>query len=299
MLPERRGRPSLRQLIHPIASRCSVERSEFVTKADVMLNEVDIDRRAAWLESEHIDGKPFQAFAGHDALANLDQAYAVQHAYVARLVQRHRTRIAGYKVGLTSARMQAMCGIESPIAGVVLADRFHQSGARIRRADYGRLGIECEIGVRLGRDLPAQDAPFDLAAVAAAVDAVCPAIEIVDDRGADYRALEMRSLVADNSWNAGVVLGQFRTDWPDLDSVTGTLALNGVEVDRGKGADVLGHPFASLLWLGNHLALRGAGLRAGDIVATGSLVTTRFPTVPECYLFEVGGLGQVALDIVD
>jgi 2-keto-4-pentenoate hydratase len=265
----------------------------------VMLNEMDIDRRAAWLESEHVDRKPFQAFAGADALADLDEAYAVQHAYVARLARRHGTRIAGYKVGLTSARMQAMCGIESPIAGVVLADRLHQSGARIRRADYGRLGIECEIGVRLGRDLPTQHAPFDFAAVAAAVDAVCPAIEIVDDRGADYRTLEMRSLVADNSWNAGVVLGAFRTAWPDLDGVIGTLALNGIEVDRGRGADVLGHPFASLRWLANHLALHGTGLRAGDIVATGSLVTTRFPTMPESYRFEVGGLGFVALDIVD
>ena len=35
----------------------------------------------------------------------------------------------GYKIGLTTRRMQEMCGIDSPIAGVVLADRVYASGA--------------------------------------------------------------------------------------------------------------------------------------------------------------------------
>ena len=103
--------------------------------------------------------------------------------------------------------------------------------------------MEFEIAVRLKRDLvPSGDVPT-LADVAAAVDAVCPAIEIVDDRSADYRALDVLSLIADNSWNAGIVLGEFVRDWPDLATIEGIVSTDGKAVDRGSGGDVLGHPF--------------------------------------------------------
>lgn len=258
-----------------------------------------IDRRAAALEAAHDARARFVPFVGADVLSGLDDAYAVQHAFVQRLLRARATRIAGYKVGLTSPRMQAMCGIDSPIGGVVLADGIHASGARLSRAAYGRLGIEFEIGVSLAHDLPAGGAPYDRAAVSGAVAAVGAVIEVIDDRGADYAALDMRSLVADNAWNAGLVLGAFQADFGDLAAVAGRVMCDGVEIDRGAGADVLGHPFASLEWLANHLARQGHGLHAGDVVATGSLVTTRFPTQPGVYVFELSGLGQVRLDIVD
>ena len=63
------------------------------------------------------------------------------------------------------------------------------------------------------------------------------------------------------------------------------------------GRDVLGHPFEPLTWLANHLAKTGEGLRAGEIVLTGSLVTTRFPTETETYEFELVGLGTVRVTI--
>ena len=65
----------------------------------------------------------------------------------------------------------------------------------------------------------------------------------------------------------------------------------------GHGRDVLGHPFVPLTWLANHLAATGDGLRAGDIVLTGSLVTTRFPQVSETYFYELAGIGTVDLSV--
>jgi len=73
--------------------------------------------------------------------------------------------------------------------------------------------------------------------------------------------------------------------------------LNSVEVDRGHGRDVLGHPFVPLTWLANHLATTAGGLRAGDIVLTGSLVTTRFPKESETYRYELAGIGTVDLSV--
>ena len=133
--------------------------------------------------------------------------------------------------------VQVFCRIDSPLAGIVLSDRVHFSGLRIARSDYGRLGLEFEIAVKMARDLSGGRHTVD--EVSGAVEHVCPAIEIVDDRNADYSNLEALSLISDNSWNAGIVLGDFQGDWPDLAEIEGRATMDGAEIGRGQGRDVL------------------------------------------------------------
>jgi len=247
--------------------------------------------------AEHDAGTRFQPFAAAHGVTDLAAAYDAQDALVELIARRSGAVPAGYKIGLTSARMQAMCGIDSPVAGVVLEDRVHRSGASVAADAYGRAGLEFEIAVRLARDLRPDGRELALADVTAAVDAVCPAIEIVDDRDADYSALEALSLIADNSWNAGIVLGAFARPWPDLEGIEGVVSIDRKVIDQGFGRDVLGHPFHSVAWLATHLAEMGPGLRAGDIVMTGNLVTTKFPDRSSAYRFAVAGLGAVDLSV--
>jgi 2-keto-4-pentenoate hydratase len=252
-------------------------------------------KAAEALMNEHRTGARFRPFASVFGIANVDDAYAVQREYVRLQMQNRATGVAGYKIGLTSKRMQEMCGIDSPIAGVVLEHRVHGSGASVSVSDYERIGLEFEIAVRIGRDLLLDEHQLTLEEVAAAVDAVCPAIEIVDDRNADYGGLDALSLIADNSWNAGIVLGEFVQRWPDLAAIEGVVSIDGVPVDRGSGRDVLGHPIHAVAWLAGHLAATGTGLRAGDVIMTGNLVTTKFPDRPSAYRFDVAGLGGIEL----
>src|SRR5258707_9633582 len=104
-----------------------------------------------------------------------------------------------------------------------------------------------------------------------------------------------RSLVADDFFAAGCVLGKpvARSAAPDLLEVVGRALINGVEVGRGTGADVLGHPLNALAWLANHLAANGKGLRAGQIVLTGSLVKTVWLNAGDEVVMELQGLGRV------
>lgn len=248
----------------------------------------NIASTAKMLVAEHRDGKNFHAIEG---IADLAAAYQVQKVYVGEVIG--SDQIAGYKIGLTSQRMQAMCGIDQPIAGAVFKRRVMKSGASVRIADYHHLGLEFEICARLGRDLEPRKTPYTRDEAGRAVDAVCAAIELVDDRHADYAVLDCKSLVADNSWNAGVVLGSFVAPPSALDEVVGVAFQDGAEIGRGRGADALGHPFEPLAWLANHLALQGEGLKRGDIVMTGSIVTTRFPQAAFSYQFDVDGLGSV------
>jgi 2-oxo-3-hexenedioate decarboxylase/2-keto-4-pentenoate hydratase len=203
----------------------------------------------------------------------------------------------GYKIGCTSAVMQQYLGIPHPCGGSVFARGVHKSGVSLRASDYIRVGVECEIAVRLARDLPPSQAPFTAERVADAIEAYLPAIEIVDDRYVEWQTLGAPTLVADDFFAAGCVLGTpvARSAAPDLLEVIGRARINGAEAGQGTGADVLGHPHIPLAWLANHLAASGKGLRAGEIVLTGSLVKTAWLEAGDSVVMELEGLGTVAV----
>jgi 2-keto-4-pentenoate hydratase len=258
------------------------------------MEEATARRAAEALLNEHKTGARFRTFDAAYGLAAMPDAYDIQDQYVALLRAENGDGV-GYKVGLTSKTMQTFCGIDHPIGGVVLAKRVHPSGATLRRGDYGRLGLEFEVAVRIKSDIPASAQTS--AAIAPHIDGVCAAIEIVDDRAADYGNLDVRSLVADNSWNAGIVLSTFSAQWPDLVSLLGKATQNGTPIGEGYGRDILGHPFNSVAWLNAQLASRGGALRKGAIVMTGSVMKTVFPEQAAGYRFELGGIGVVEVQV--
>ena len=184
------------------------------------MEDIAARRAAETLFAEHQTNARFRTLGPPDGPASIADAYDIQDRYVALLRGKHGDAL-GYKVGLTSAAMQTFCGIDHPIAGVVLASRVHGSGASVKRADFGRLGLEFEIAVRIKSDVPVTGRPWTGETIAPHIDGVCAAIELVDDRSADYSNLDVRSLVADNSWNGGIVLSKFATKWPDLQAVLG------------------------------------------------------------------------------
>jgi 2-keto-4-pentenoate hydratase len=248
------------------------------------------------LLAEHKANTTFKAFDRPHGPATISDAYDIQDQYVALLHAEHGNAI-GYKVGLTSETMQKFCGIDHPIAGVVLANRLHRSGATVRRAAFGRLGLEFEIAVRIKSDLPPSATPLPVEAIAPYIAGVCAAIELVDDRTADYSKLDMLALLSDNSWNGGIVLSELVTDWPDLESVPGKATKDDAAIGEGHGRDILGHPFNSVAWLAAHLAARGESLQAGQIVMTGSVMKTVFPTEDAVYGFALEGIGDVSVTV--
>lgn len=203
--------------------------------------------------------------------------------------------LVGYKIGCTSKVMQEYLDIPHPCGGGVFARGVHDSGVRLRAADFVRVGVECEIAVRLARDLAPSEEPFTAEWVMEAIEAYLPAIEIVDDRYEQWETLGAPTLVADDFFAAACVLGapRARNAVPNLLSVNGRALINGEEAGRGSGADVLGHPHNALAWLANHLAEEGRGLHKGQIVLTGSLVKTVWLKPGDHVAMELDGLGRV------
>lgn len=223
-------------------------------------------------------------------------AYQVQAALHERLEPTLGRRV-GYKIGCTTPVMQAYLGIPSPCSAGVFAGGVHGSGVALRFDDFRHVGVECEIAVRLGRDLPAGSAPFTADSVRDAVAAYMAAIEIVDDRYADWRSTDTPTLIADDFFAAGCVLGEPVADPGDASALVGTTTINGVEVGRGKGADVMGHPLNALAWIASSLAARGTHLREGEIVLLGSLVETKWLARGDHVAIAIDGLGKVEMRV--
>jgi 2-keto-4-pentenoate hydratase len=224
------------------------------------------------------------------------EAYAIQDAVHARLAAAGRGPLVGYKIGCTTAVMQRFLGIDSPCAGGVLQQGMQRREGSFRHADFLRVGVECEIAVALARDLPASAARYDRHQVGEAVAACIAAIEVVDDRYENYRALDPLTLVADDFFHAGCVLGEPVERWRELDlpAVRGHMTINGAEVGSGQGRDVLGHPLAALAWLANLRAAHGKHLRAGAFVLLGSVVETRWLERGDLVEIAIEGLGTAS-----
>jgi 2-oxo-3-hexenedioate decarboxylase/2-keto-4-pentenoate hydratase len=226
--------------------------------------------------------------------ANLDEAYAVRNAFEQIEVARGRGEIVGYKIGLTTPIMQKLCGVDEPCYGAIFASEMHRGRAALGTGNYCRLGIETEIAVRLGEDLPRGG---DREQVGGAVESCMAAIELLEDLKHDYKRLSAAAMVAGNVWNAGVVLGPPVTDWRRLDlaAATARLTINGREIGHGKGADVMGNPLNALAWLAGKLSAAGTPLKRGMIVMTGSMVPIQFPAPGDRAVVEVEGLGSAEL----
>jgi 2-keto-4-pentenoate hydratase len=222
-------------------------------------------RAAAILRDARLGRAPIAPLPSDLSPADETDGYAVQQALHELLHGAGLGPVAGHKIGCTTPVMQAFLGIPSPCAGGVHGATVHEGRARVRHADYVRVGAECEIAVRLGADLGPTGAPFDRARVAQAVESVLAAMEIVDDRYQDYRTLGVPTLIADDFFNAGCVLGPAVTRWRELDlaALRGVTRLNGAEVGRGEGRAVMGHPFEALAWLATLRARLGRPRRRG------------------------------------
>ncbi|WP_368905253.1 2-keto-4-pentenoate hydratase [Taklimakanibacter lacteus] len=228
--------------------------------------------------------------------ANEDAAYDLQGKVNALLAQ-DLGRIRGHKIGCTTPVMQEFLGIGSPCAGRVFAGTVLDQEGEVARSRYRRLGVECEIAVEIGTDIEPRRKDYTPEGLLAHVNAVMAGIEVVDDRYADYRALGVGTLIADNFFNAGCVLGVPIIRWRsfDLAGLVGHMRINGRDVGRGTGALVMGHPFNALAWLANRRSARGEGLRRGEFVFLGSLVETKWLAAGDEVAIEIERLGTASL----
>jgi 2-keto-4-pentenoate hydratase len=223
------------------------------------------------------------------------EAYAVQDRLREALVARGE-RVVGWKAGFTSKTAQAAFGTDEPVCGFLLASGVLPSRAEVPAARFVTLVVEAEVCFVMRQDLAGPGVTPARALLA--VEGALPALELVDFR---YRGKPVGTdVVADGVYANAIVLGSPMTDVSQLDLAVEGLVyeLNGTVAATNAGAEVMGNPLNSLAWIANHLGARGLGLRAGDLVMSGSISQLLRPTAGESVRASFTRLGSVGVRVV-
>jgi 2-keto-4-pentenoate hydratase len=247
------------------------------------LNESQIAAAGEALLSARATHTPLEVGKHPSMPSKPDDAYAIQ-AFVAAATG----ALGGWKIGAPSPAAQATF---APIAGACVRTSgvaLHDGGRRLR-------GIEVEVAYRLANDLLPRSTPYEAHEVARAVDAMLPVIEVVETRLTDRQAADGLWALADNLSHGELVLGEPVSAWQDLPSAEFAVLLrfdDNIIVDRACH-NAGGQPFDLVVRLANLCGNHCGGLRAGQIVTTGSLMGLEFAPPGAMVSATIGGIGAV------
>ena len=241
-----------------------------------------------WQSSTRMDALP-------EACRPVDRAagYAIQRE-IARLSGQ---RVVGWKIAATSAAGQQHIGVDGPLAGPLLANKVLASGANISLAGNIMNVAEAEFAFEMAIGLPPRKTAYVIEEVLAAVAGMAAAIEVPDTRFNDFAKAGAPQLIADCACACWLVVGaKTRANWRtwDLSRHRATAYRNESVACEGEGANVLGDPRIALTWIANELATYGDGLKAGDIVTTGTCIVPAAVVPGDAFRVDFGELGSVS-----
>jgi 2-keto-4-pentenoate hydratase len=203
------------------------------------------------------------------------EAYGLQDRLRAALVARGE-RVAGWKVGLTTRASQQANEVEEPVSAFLLASGVFLSGAEVPAGRFVSPGVEAEVALVMRRELAGPGVTATQALLA--VEGALPALELIDFRyDGKYVGTDV---IAEGVFASAIVLGAALQPIAGVDLALEGLVYehNGSIAGTATAAEVMGNPLNSLAWLANHLGGRGLGVRAGDVVMTGSVSRVLRPT---------------------
>lgn len=223
-------------------------------------------------------------------------AYAIQSELCDMLLA-EGDRVVGYKLGLTSAPMQQMMGVNEPDYAPVFASGVVDDGAAVEVSRFIQLKVEAEIALMLDR--PLRGPGVTALEASRAIAGAAAAIEIVDSRIENWK-IKLPDTIADMASSGAVVLSSQLVPIADIDVrlIGMVITRNGELVSTGAGAAALGNPIQAVAWLANTLAPHEVTLEAGRFVMTGAL-SAAFPARPgDVIRAEFDRLGPVTVRMV-
>ncbi|WP_076862563.1 2-keto-4-pentenoate hydratase [Bradyrhizobium mercantei] len=209
--------------------------------------------------------------------------------------------VAGWKIAAMKAGLQAQLRTDSPIYGRVYAPDIREAPVSVAHARQCSPIPEVEYQARLGADLPPRDKPYTIDEVTEAVASLHPGIELAECRfihDAAFPALP--AILADGAGAGSIAYGPAIADWRtrDIAGQEVTLTCNGALRRKGTAADALDHPIVPLIWLANELSRTGVGLKAGQMISTGTLTGMLRPKPGDSYVADFGPFGSVTASYV-
>ncbi len=223
---------------------------------------------------------------------SVEDGYSVQAAAFTRRLGRGEHQV-GVKMGFTSRAKMVQMGLNDMIWGRLSDGMLVEDGGSIDLSQYVHPRVEPEIAFLLGRPL---DGTVTVAEAQAAVEAVAPAMEIIDSRYHNFK-FSLADVVADNCSSSGFVVGVWQKPWPDLSNLGMIMEFDGRPVQIGSSGAILGHPARALAAASRLSGEAGERLEAGWIIMAGG-ATAAEALSPGIYVrTTVEALGAVAFTV--
>ena len=243
-----------------------------------------------------LERKAVDPLTDRESAITIEDAYQIQLRMIQRRVDAGET-IVGKKIGVTSKVVMDMLGVNQPDFGQMTSGMVFNEGDAIRAETMIAPKAEAEVAFMLKRDLMGPG--VTAADVLRATDCVMPCFEIVDSRIKDWK-IKIQDTVADNASCGVLTLGGLKKDPRKLDLALAGMVLekNGELISTATGAAVQGSPVNAVAWLANTLGRLGIGLKAGEVILSGS----QSPLVPvkagDSLVCHVGGLGSTSVRFI-
>ncbi len=237
-----------------------------------------------------------EAFGTGTPIADMPAAEAPQTRDDAFAIQDATFDLLGRTVG--ACKVGGSPGTE-PTASPIATSKIYPTEQVLTSDAHRNFGVEAEIAFRLGQDLPARETAYTPDDIRAAVSAMIVAIEIVESRLLNWPKTDPLWALMDFQANDSLVLG---TEMPvpdvlDFSTQPVRLLFDDAVAFEDTGTFGGGDPFVLMAWLANHApgrtgSLKGRGLKAGDVVTTGSWNGVHFANAGTTARVEFPGLGQ-------
>lgn len=260
------------------------------------MDKIKIQQYGDELYQALLDRKAVDPLTDREPSITIEDAYQIQLRMIQRRLDAGET-IVGKKIGVTSKVVMDMLKVNQPDFGQMTSGMVFNEGEAIRTDSMIAPKAEAEVAFVLKRDLMGPG--VTAADVLRATDFVVPCFEIVDSRIRDWK-IKIQDTVADNASCGVLTLGGQRKSPRDIDLALAGMVLekNGEIVSTSTGAAVQGSPVNAVAWLANTLGRLGIGLKAGEIILSGS----QSPLVPvvagDSLICSVGGLGSTSVRFI-
>ena len=254
-----------------------------------------LEQIAQFMLDQHNSKQNFQNLPETLMPKDFDEAYKVQQIFQKKS---DRGELGGFKIALASNIQQELCGIDHPIAGGIFAKEIKNSPSTFELSNFHGLGLEFEIAVTLSEDLKPDMGSFDKDNIRQYIKSLSPAFELIIDRNADYSNINALTMITDNAWCSGIVLGKELPNWEnlDLDVIKSQLLWNDEPPQNAMIKDA--NPIESLSWVANLLLSHGRTIPKGSVIITGSVIKTRAPQIGDHIIYKVDNLSEVEIKII-
>lgn len=224
---------------------------------------------------------------------SLADAYGIQSASIARRLARGERRV-GVKMGFTSRAKMVQMGLSDVIWGRLTDAMYFEEGADVPRSRFVHPRVEPELAFLLKRPLGGQVTGVE---ALAAVEAIAPALEIIDSRYKDFK-FTLPEVIADNASSSGFVVGGWHAPDQDFSNLGLVMSIDGRAVQIGSTAALLGDPLRSLVAAARVAAAAGEPLQAGWIVLAGGATPAEWIHPGQHISLRMQGLGSVGFQMV-